>query len=361
DALGPDVFFLTVSVMGPNYGIVDGDRIELDTMPAWDGEDVGEFGDLSEFGNYGIKPSVRTIERRYFLHQRIWVNHPDLIFFRAHADPQYPPLTLDESKALCQVVAYAGGIVKLGEKLVEMSADAIAATRTILPIYGASGRPIDLFRREFAEVWSLAVPGFPEPYHTLGLFNWGLNRDLTTTPFRDMDDVDREIHFDFAEAGLDTEAHYLAYEFWGERFLGDFTGSMTIEVPAHSALSVALREKLGRPQFLGTNRHVLGGVKVIDRIDWDEEAGTLSGTQEGSTGTAFTPFSFHLAFYVPDGYDFEAVAFDLPEGTAVSGVETELEAVAGAQVLHLRFTVEDTDGEQLAEQFEAIGWILSFL
>ncbi|MFC1889744.1 hypothetical protein ACFL4G_08320 [Thermodesulfobacteriota bacterium] len=36
-------------------------------------------------------------------------------------------------------------------------------------------------------------------------------------------------------------------------------------------------------------------------------------------------------------------------------------SAAGAQVLHLRFIVEDTDGEQIAEQFKEIDWTLSFL
>lgn len=38
-----------------------------------------------------------------------------------------------------------------------------------------------------------------------------------------------------------------------------------------------------------------------------------------------------------------------------------LEDAAGAQILHLRFTVVDTDGEQMAEQFGEIGWTCSFL
>ena len=362
DVLGPDVFFLTVAIMGPNYGLADGNRIELDTMPVWDGEYDGSLGPVGELGNAGVKPSVRTIQRRYFLHQRVWVTHPDLIFFRAHADPAYPPLTPDESRALCQLVAYSGGIVKLGERLVDMTDDAVAATRAILPIYGPSGRPVALFRREFAEVWSLAVPDFPEPYHAIGLFNWGANRDLTRNPYKDMADQDRVIHVDLAEAGLDPSQSYLVYEFWNGLFLGETGGAaaLDVEVPARSPRSLALREKLGRPQLLGTNRHVLGGVKVIQEIDWDRVAITLTGTQEGSVGTAHSPFEFRLAFYVPDGFTFDTVEFEAPEGAAVSGVETSLETAEGGTVLRLRFTVEDTDGDQMAETFEDITWILSF-
>ena len=360
DILGPDMFFLSVSVMGPNYGIVDGDRITLDTMPVWDGEKGGELDIFTQLDNQGIKPSVRTIQRRYYLHQRVWIQHPDLIFFRAHADPQYPPLTLVESRTLCQLVAYSGGIVKIGEKLVDMSGEAVATVRKILPVHGACGRPLDLFEREFAEVWSLAVPDFDEPYHTVGLFNWGLNLDLTENPYAEMPDMDREIRVSLEEAGMDPDTSYLAYEFWGQRFLGEFKDSLVLQVPKHASFSVALREKLGRPQFLGINRHVLGGVKVVDSLTWNEGTGELTGVQEGSVGTAHAPFAFHLAFYVPQGYTFDHMRFQAPEGVSVENAETGLTPLETGTLLDLGFTVRDTNGEQPGEPFQRISWTLSF-
>ncbi len=135
---------------------------------------------------------------------------------------------------------------------------------------------------------------------------------------------------------------------------------MAVGGPARSPLPLALRGKLGRPQFLGTNRHVLGGVKVIHEIAWDSVEMTLTGTQEGSAGTDHAPFESHLAFYVPDGYTFETVEFEAPEGAAVSGVHTWIETTEDGKVLRLRFTVKDTDGEQMAEPFKDITWILSF-
>jgi len=360
DTLGPEVFFLSVAVMGPNYGLVDSDRIGLDTMPVWEGEKGGEPGLLRQIDNQGVKPSVRTLQRRYYLHNRVWIQHPDLIFFRAHADPRHPPLTLNESRSLCQVVAYAGGIVKLGEKLVEMTPEAVRVTRAVLPVYGACGRPLDLFRREFAEIWSLAVPDFPEPYHTLGLFNWGLNQDLTRNPYLQMPDQDRVLEVSFAEAGLDPDVPCLAYEFWSGRFLGEFAGSIRVRVPARDCLSIALRPRLGRPQFLGANRHVLGGVKVIEEMVWDADAGVLNGVQEGSIGTGHAPFRHHLAFYVPPGFRFQEVRFQAPPGCAVEDPETGVTPAETGSVLDLRFTLRDTDGEQLGESFPRLSWSLSF-
>jgi len=360
ETLGPDIFYLGVSIMGPHYGVVDYNRFELDTKPVWDGLYEGSLEWMNQIENQGIKPSVRTIQRRYFMHERIWVNHPDLLFFRSYPDPQYPPLTLEESRALCQLVSYSGGVIKLGERLVDMEPDAVAATRAILPNYGPSGRPLDLFRREFAEIWSLPVPDFPEPYHTVGFFNWGRNLDLTTSPYREMADADRDLEVSIRSLGLDPSRTYLGYEFWSGRFLGEFHETVRLMVPTHSARSVALREKQDRPLFLGTNRHLLGGIRVIRDLAWDEEEQCLQGVQEGATGSDLAPFSFHLAFYVPEQFSFREVVFDPPAGVHVSDVSAETVPVQDAGILHLHFTVRDQDEDRHGGTFHPVGWKLLF-
>ncbi|MCB1155459.1 alpha-galactosidase, partial [bacterium] len=355
EVLGDDVFFLNVAIVGWNYGLVDAVRLTLDTMPAWDGENPSD-----PFGNQGLKPMYRDVARRYYLHDRVFINHPDLIFFRAHKDESIPALTLNESAAFATSVALQGGIVKLGDKLVDLSGDAVDVIRRLLPVHGVAGRPLDMLEREFPEVWSLPVPEFAEPYHVLGLFNWGTNRDLTTLPYAPIADAARTVAVDLADADLDPDAEYHAYEFWTESYLGTVSGEESLNIPARHARVVALREKLDRPQFLGTNRHVLGGVEVIDAIAWDAEAKTLSGTQEASVGTEHAPFTFHLAFFAPDGYDFEDVTVDAPDDLAILDLDTEEEAADGGTVVHVMFTVEDTNGQEIGDRFEDLTWVLSF-
>ncbi|MCB9477772.1 MAG: alpha-galactosidase [Deltaproteobacteria bacterium] len=355
EAVGDDVFFLNVAIVGWNYGLVDAVRLTLDTMPAWDGENPSD-----PFGNQGLKPMYRDVARRYYLHNRTFINHPDLIFFRAHIDESISPLSLNESAAFATAVAMQGGIVKLGDKLVDLSGDAVDVVRRLLPVHGEAGRPLDMLEREFPEVWSLPIPEFDEPYHILGLFNWGMNRDLTTLPYAPLADAERTVSVSLDEAGLDPDADYHAYEFWTESYLGTVSGEVSMNIPARHARVVALREKLDRPQFLGTNRHVLGGVEVIDEIAWDAEAKTLTGTQEASVGTEHAPFAFHLAFFAPDGYEFDDVAIDAPNGLAILDLDTDEEPADGGAVVHVAFTVEDLDGEEIGDTFEDLTWTLSF-
>ena len=355
DALADDTFFLNVAVVGFNYDLVDGMRLTLDTMPVWDGESPKD-----PVGNQGLKPGYRDAVRRYYLNGRVWVNHPDLIFFRAHRDSSYPPLTLDESRVFASAVALAGGLVKLGDRLVDLTPDQVDSIRKIIPPHDAGGRPLDLFEKEFPELWLLRLEQFAEPYLVAGFLNWGSNTDLTTLPHRDLPDAARVIALDLEGAGVDTSVGYLGWEFWEEKFLGVYRGEVALHVPAHRAQVVALRPLLGRPQFLGTNRHVLGGVGVIRDIVWDADTLTLRGWQEGSVGTDFAPFRHHLAFFVPSGWSYDGVAVEPPAGCEATVIDYRLTPVDGGRVLEIWLEVQDLDGMAPGDQFGTLEWDLTF-
>lgn len=353
NALGDDVFFLNVALIGPNYGLADADRLTLDTMPVWEGEHEDPYSPIAFFDNQGLKPMYRDCARRYYLHGRVWINHPDLIFFRAHHDPDFPPLTLAESQTFLSSVALQGGLVKIGDRLVDLSPDAVASLRAILPVYGEAGRPLDLFRREFPEVWSLPIDDFAEPYHVFGLLNWGINRDLTVAPFTFIDDADRVLRADFAEAGLDPDAEYLAFEYWTQDFLGLVSGELAMETPAHTPRVVALRPLLDRPQLLGTNRHILGGAAVIRSLTWNDQTVTLTGVQEGAFGSEYAPFAHAITLYVPDGYEADSAEVEAPSGFTVTGQSLETDG----NVVTLRFTVVD---DEEAQWHPDVTWTVGF-
>ena len=358
ETLGDDVFFLNVAIVGWNAGLCDALRLTLDTMPAWEGETEYPYVPLLMFENQGLKPMYRDSARRYYLHNRLWINHPDLMFFRAHADPTIPPLTLNESTTFATGVAMQGGIVKIGDRLVDLFPEAVDVIRRIIPPYGQAARPLDVMRSEFPEVWSLAIDEFDEPYHVVGLLNWGLNRDLTQLPYAWIPDEERVIEADLAEAGLSPTATYLAFEFWEQEFLGEVSGELSVEVPARTPRVVALREPLGRPQLVGTNRHVMGGVGVIESVEWNGGDGTLTGVQEGSIGTAHSPFEHRLTFYVPTGY-----TADEAEVTAPAGFQIENQSLTqDDNVAVLLFTVsEETDGGSIKAQWHPdVTWVVTF-
>ena len=346
EELGPDAFFLAVSASGLSYQHADSVRITLDNMPVWDG--MPEVPLEDHLRQQGLKPTVRNAGRRWYLQDRIWVNHPDLIFFRSNTnDPSWPRLTLDESRAFCTYVGLSGGIVKLGDRLVDLDADAINTIRTLLPSYGRAARPLDVFTREFPEVWLLPVEpldGYAESYVVLGLFHWGHNTDMSTTPYADMPDdgLPRAHVVDLAALGLDGD--WLAYEFWSGDFLGRLSGSLTDVVPPHTGRVIALRRPTGAPQFLGWNRQLTMGGTVLREASWDAAGRRLVVRMPVVAPTATAPFTWEIAVHVPAGFAFADLE---SRGVALRDVV----AAPEGEVLRIRFVPEATGDLELVLRF----------
>jgi len=331
EALGEDTFFLIIGQMGVNYGIADGGRVTLDTMPVWDREP----GQTMVMEEAGMKPSARTVARRWYVQDRTWITHPDLFFFRSHTnDETWPRVTATEARTFCSFIALTGGIVKLGDRLVDLDGDSINVIRTMIPIYPTAARPLDVFEREFPEVYlqHVAEPldGFEESYHVLGLFNWGENRDLSVNPFEDIPDTGADIDFtvDLVELGL--EGEYLAYEFWTGEFLGTVSGELSATVASHDCQVIALRPPVTRPQFMGWNRQISMGGTVLGAVEWDAGTETLALPMQAAVPTEKAPFTYEVVLHVPEAFEFTAIESD---GVVIEELQTTVEG----EVLRVTF------------------------
>jgi hypothetical protein len=338
-----DVFWISVSMHGPHMGFPDAIRPNLDTMPCWDAEDPS----AGRKGEQGFKATVRTMVRRYYLQNRAYIMHHDLLLFRAHQDTNIPPLTADESRCLLCAMALTGSVAKLGERIVEMQPEWINDYRRVLPVYGLGARPIDLFEREFAEVWHLPVvpeeglntPGKGPAYDVIALFNWGTNVDLTTNPYTDMPDAARNVSVDLASLGMDDT--YLARDFWSGGVI-EAQGALSRTVQPHTVQVFAMRKKEAHPQFIGDNRHVLQGAVEVLNIAWDDGSKTLSMTYDAAPGSAKAPFTHELVFYVPAGWTLQ--------NATVSGATSQQTGQDG-NVLTLSFDVAARQGVQIEMVF----------
>jgi hypothetical protein len=345
DGLGDDVFLLMVGVLGPNQGLVDSLRTTLDNAPVWDWEPGVSMDNHLE--QQGHKPTVRTAGRRWYLHDRVWVNHPDLILFRSNTrDEAWPRVTFEEARAFATFVGLSGGIVKLGDKLLELDVEEINTIRTLLPTYGVAARPLDVFEREFPEVWHLPVhapiDGLDESFEVIGLFHWGRNIDHGAQPPAVLEDTaaPRSHAVDLGARGLD--GPWLAYEFWTGAFLGEVDGTLSVEVPSHDSRVVALRRPTGAPRFLGWNRQITMGGSVLEAADWDADAGTLTLRTPVVAGTERAPFTWEIAVHVPPGFGFEQV-----DATGTGSVASDLDG----EVLRLRFDPPEAADAILVLQF----------
>ncbi|MBM4388096.1 MAG: alpha-galactosidase, partial [Deltaproteobacteria bacterium] len=122
DILGEDRFLLSVAIMGLNYDIADGMRLTLDNKPYW--------GDPYLPGEQGIKVTVRSAARRYYLNY-LWLNHPDLVYFRTDEG-----MTMNEAIAFASFSGLFGGIVKFGESFVTMHPhdEWLKVARSLMPV-----------------------------------------------------------------------------------------------------------------------------------------------------------------------------------------------------------------------------------
>lgn len=274
DALGDDVFYLGIGMTGMNLGVVDGMRLTLDDGPTW--EDRAPFG-FAQAGT--IKGTVRTAARRYYFHDRVWMSHADLLFFRTA--PDAPTLTLEEAITWASFVSLSGSIVKLGEDLRTLTPEQIQVVRQLLPSYPRGARPMDLFTRHYPEQWRLPIEGTlagsDARWTVVGLLGWGASYDFDADGEpAPLPDAPRTHVVELARWGLDPEREYLAQEFWSESFLGVVRGTLTHTVPAHGHAVIALRERTGAPQFLGHNRHITQGGTDLVSETWDETTSTLT-------------------------------------------------------------------------------------
>jgi hypothetical protein len=304
DTLGPDVFYLGIALMGVNYGVVDGMRVTLDNGPVW--EEPDPFALLGNPQNF--KGTIKNGARRYFLTDRVWVTHNDLLFFRTNIEHPDPPVTLDDATTLASFMGLSGSIIKFGEDLRKLTPEQIQIWRKLLPIYPATARPLDLFTRMYPEQWLLHVdgtlPGAKAEWWVLGLLNWGRNydyeNDQTPAP---MADAARSYDVDLSSVGLDPSREYLASEFWTEKFLGVVKGKLSTDVSAHGHAVIALRPVTGHPQFLGDNRQFTQGATDLVDETWDDSNRKLSLTFDVDQGAAdAVPFEYRFRVYVPDGY-----------------------------------------------------------
>ena len=143
-----------------------------------------------------------------------------------------------------------------------------------------TARPLDAFTGiKDPQVYDLELTA---DWHQLALFNTGEEQAVISTAISG-DRVDNAL-------GLDPSAHYHAYEFWTDRYLGNHPGTARVEyklAPLHCAM-ISLRKVQPHPQVVSTSRHVLQGWVDLTEVRWDDQTKTLSGVAHVIGGEPFT-------------------------------------------------------------------------
>jgi alpha-galactosidase len=181
------------------------------------------------------------------MHGRLWQNDPDCLLVRATDTA----LAGDEVRALATVIGLTSGMVLDSDKLPPLTPERRDIISLLLPAYGRSATPLDLFDTpNVPTLLRLALPT-----HTLlAVFNW--------------DDASGE-----REVAL-PDGSWHVFELWEEEYLGVKSGSLRMPVPPHGCRLLRLTPNAGHPQIVGSTLHILQGALEIAAEDWDGE--TLS-------------------------------------------------------------------------------------
>ncbi len=327
-AIGDDSFMMLVAV--PIYtglGIADGMRIGLDNTPLWN--------DDEEYTAQGLKPLYKSLVRRYYLNNRVWIIHPDMFYLGVEREEKKrwnSYLSLEEAKTYASIVGLMGGITKIGNLFTNLNDEQLKVLKSLLPVFRGNARPVDLFEMKFPEVWDLKIniPSKEDAskeglnYDVIGLINWGVNAHWG----KEIDESIREIKVDFKKIGLTplceakhgeryhlhdfsfgsksksykVGCDYLAFEFWDSEFLGVFRNELSIKIPPRKVKIISLHEYRGHPQFLSTNRHISQGGTDLKFLKWDNNNFILEGRMLVDKG-----FDYKIFFYIPEGFSIKNI------------------------------------------------------
>jgi hypothetical protein len=232
-----------------------------------------------------------------------------------------PPLagfgtTLPEARTLVTHVALTGVVYPLASVMPELPLERTRLLQMTLPTMPIL--PVDLFSRgtdmewdrfksthpdtylhNYPEILDLKVNAQPGVYDVVGLTNWRSAMES------------RELHF-AEKLGLNSNSSYIAFDFWNQKFLGVFKDRMTLEIAPHDTRVLLLHPLLGRPQLIGTSRHISGSYSILE-LAWDATKNQLGGKSETVPGDVY-----RLFFHVPAGFHVAQVQASTPNGHEIA-------------------------------------------
>lgn len=242
EAAGEKVFILgcntpqNMRTYGGAFGLVDAMRVGPDNKADWKSLMRG--------------PTFGT--RHYFLHGRVWYNDPDPVYVRES-------IPLNHAQLICSWVALSGQLNLSSEWIPGLPAGRLDILKRTMPSHHAVARPVDLFENDLPSLWTVNTPG----RDVVGLFNWESKEQRFDVPLEKL--------------GLNASTEYVAFDFWGNKFIPSVKGRLQFTVPSESCAVLAVRPRANHPLLISTSRHVTQG--IVDVLDekWDAATKTLSG------------------------------------------------------------------------------------
>jgi hypothetical protein len=216
--------------------------------------------------------------------QWLWLNtiafytDPDVVCVREQ-------LTMDLARVWATLVGITGQLLMASDKMDELPDERVELLRRIFPV--ADIHPMELYPlsdRDMPGIFDLKVarPG-AGAWDVVALFNWS-------------DTAARTFELSPAKLGLQGAA-WVVMDAWAGRLLHAGDGQVAVEVPPGACRVVSFWPDLGRPQLVGTSRHLTQGAVDLESLAWDASRSRLTGTSQVVGGDPY-----RLRFYVPEGW-----------------------------------------------------------
>jgi alpha-galactosidase len=286
DVIGRDAFLL--ASWGPRpelIGIIDATRL---------GNDGFGYGGFSEFNSFN---SV------------VWRNDPDHI-----------EISRADGYRSATITSLTGSLLMLTDKPDVYRGDRVEAARRTAPVlFTLPGQAYDVdpTRSSRLSLVEHEVSGSgPRPFEADQRLHQTLYQLDIARPFERWTVLARTAGapdtLRVTDLGLPAGRQYVAFDFWGKRFLGAFRDTIALGAvdPVFQVQVVCLRERRPRPQLLATNRHVSCGGVDLESLSWSGTA--LSGVSRVVAGD-----DYELYLSEPDGWIAESA--DAPGAEVVLG------------------------------------------
>lgn len=261
EALGEDAFIDERNLGESSRPCLDVTAGVVDTQRTW--------GDSNKFN----PPMVSISGLRWYKNRTVFNYYPDT--------KAVHNLSPEIRQSMLTMVYLSSGRIDLSTSFSLFTPEITYDFSRIYPHYPEpkTARPLDAFTgMRDPQVYDLELTS---DWHQIALYNTGKETAVVSTAISG-ERVDNAV-------GLDREAHYHAYEFWSDTYLGRLPGTSRLEreLNPNCCAMVSLRKAQPYPQVISTNRHVLQGWVDLTDVRWDTDTRTLSGTAHVIGGEPF--------------------------------------------------------------------------
>ncbi len=269
DAIGDRSFLLGCGApLGPCVGLVDAMRIGEDTDPNWE-EKNKQLKD-SGISSPSLKISLINILYRSFMHRSFWINDPDCLMIRRNVTN----LTIEEIKLQLTIMGLSGGQVLISDDMTKLSDEEINDAKLLIPPYNPKTfHPIvvNAFVSNLPSIYMLETEEIIGKRYLVAIINWNDNSTSKKIKISELVPNLSENNNDF-----------YVYDFWNEKFLGEFKSTDDIELgelKPHSCLYlnlIPMNEKLKKlPLLLSSTLHITQGCCEIKIFEYNKELNQL--------------------------------------------------------------------------------------